>query len=93
MFHVPPADLQVRQVTLALCIITRYTNKLRLLRRLVWECSQDRTEGAKPLKCNLSPQMPLESHMVARKKAIYNTDLLPHMEMTIYLKYMRQIRQ
>lgn len=25
--------------------------------------------------------MPLKSHMVARKKAIYNTDLLPHMEM------------
>ena len=33
--------------------------------------------GGKVSKCNLSPQMPMKSHMVARNAAIYNTELVP----------------
>lgn len=50
-----PVDLQVPHVTVALCIITRYTNKLHPLRSLVVECSQDQLRGQNldsALKCH-----------------------------------------
>lgn len=49
-----PVDLQVSHVTLALCIITRYTNKLNPLKNLLWVCSQDqmrRQNLASALEC------------------------------------------